>query len=69
MNGDRIEKFNPFTEKFTEYSLPTVGTNIRHMSVDDGTAIPTVWVPYCASNKIARMEFRTGSATQATNRR
>src|SRR5205814_1181098 len=58
MNGDRIERFDPSTEKFTEYQMPTIGTNIRHISIDDSADPPTIWVPYTASNKIARVQLR-----------
>ena len=58
LSADRIGKFNPFTEKFTEYSLPTLGTEIRHIQVDNTTNPPTVWLPYDRTNKIARIQFR-----------
>lgn len=60
MNSDRIVKFNPFTDKFTEYPLPTVGTESRMIRVDDSTDPPTVWVAYWRTNRIARVQFRTG---------
>ena len=58
MNSDRILKFNPSTEQFTEYPLPTLGTEIRDIYVDDRTDPPTVWIPYDRTNKIARVQFR-----------
>ena len=58
LNGDRILKFNPFTEKFTEYPLPTLGTNVRFIDVDNSTDVPTLWVPCTGANKIARVQFR-----------
>ena len=60
-NSDRIAKFNPFTEKFTEYFLPTRGTETRDIIVDNSTDPPAVWTPYNRTNKIARIQFRTGS--------
>ena len=62
VNTDRIFKFNPFTEKWTEYPLPTLGTDSRTISIDDRQDPFTVWVPYWQSSKIARIQFRTGSA-------
>jgi streptogramin lyase len=64
LNSDRIAKFNPLTEQFTEYPLPTLGTNIRYIDVDNKTGQPTIWVPYTGSNKIARVEFRSASTAQ-----
>jgi len=63
LNSDRIAKFDPSTQKFTEYQLPTRGTEIRHIQVDSSTNPPTVWLPYDRTNKIARIQFRTGAAT------
>lgn len=65
-NSDRIAKFNPFTEQFTEYPLPSLATDLRFIDVDNSTDVPTVWLPYFRVNKIAKMEFRAGSARQAT---
>ena len=62
LNSDRIAKFDPATEKFTEYELPTRGTEIRHIQVDNSTNPPTVWLPYDRTNKIARIQFKTGIA-------
>jgi streptogramin lyase len=64
-NADRIAKFDPETEKFTDYFLPTRGTETRHIIVDNSTNPPTVWTPYNRTNKIARIQFRTGSGTSA----
>lgn len=56
MNADRIFKFDPRTEQVTEFHLPTRGTDIKHLSVDDSTSPPTIWVAYNRSNKIARLQ-------------
>ena len=61
MNLDRIVKFDPKTEKFTEYKMPTLGSEIRHIVADDSTNPPTIWAPYNRSNKIVRLQFRTGT--------
>ena len=61
-NADRIGKFNPVTEKFTFYELPTRGTDSRHIWVDNRTDPPSLIVPYTGSNKIARVQFRTSTA-------
>ena len=67
MNSDRIAKFNPFTEQLTEYPLPTLGAEPRHITVDNSTDPPTVWVPYYRVNKIARVQFRTVSGPTPDN--
>lgn len=59
--ADFLGKFDPSTEKFTMYPLPTRGTNSRHLAVDDSTNPPTVWVPYTGARKIARVQFRTNT--------
>ena len=51
-------KFNPDTEKFTQYQLPTRGSETRYIQVDNSTTPPTVWIPYDRVNKIARIQMR-----------
>lgn len=46
MNNDSIAKFDPVTEKWTEYMLPTHGAETRHIAVLDRSYPPTVVVPY-----------------------
>lgn len=60
--ADMLGQLNPATGKFTMYPLPTRGTNSRHLAVDDSTDIPTVWVPYTAAGKVARVQFRTDTS-------
>jgi streptogramin lyase len=60
-DADRILKFDPFTEAFTEYPLPSIGSEARFIDVDDRTDPPTVWAPYYALNKIARVQFRAAT--------
>ena len=68
MNMDALTKFDPKTERFTTYQLPTRGTEIRHVQVDNSTNPPTVWAPYNRSNKIVRLQFRTAGSQQAAAR-
>jgi streptogramin lyase len=65
ITSDRIVKFDPATERFTEYDLPTRGTESRHIYADNQTDPPTIWIPYDRTNKIARIQFRTGGKTVA----
>ena len=55
---DGFLKFNPDTEKFTQYQLPTRGSETRYIQVDNTTTPPTVWIPYDRVNKIARIQMR-----------
>jgi streptogramin lyase len=59
--ADFLGKFDPTTEKFTMYPLPSRGTNSRHLAVDNSTDPPTVWVPYTGAGKIARVQFRSNT--------
>ncbi|MBI4887907.1 MAG: carboxypeptidase regulatory-like domain-containing protein [Acidobacteria bacterium] len=56
--ADLLGQLNPTSGKITLYQLPTRGTNSRHLAVDDTTDNPTVWVPYTAAGKVARVQFR-----------
>ena len=56
--ADILGQLNPNTGKIILYPLPTRGTNSRHLAVDDTTDVPTVWVPYTAAGKVARVQFR-----------
>lgn len=51
-------KFDPVTEKFTEYPLATLGSEARFLDVDDTTTPSFVWLPYTRGNKLGRVEFR-----------
>ncbi len=69
MNTDRVFKFNPVTERWTDYQLPTLGTDSRFVDVDNTTDPPTVWLSYWGGpNKLARIQFRTAAAYLAAGR-
>jgi len=68
LNTDRLFKFNPFAEQWTEYTLPTRGTDIRFVSVDNRTDPVTVWLAYYQTSKMARVQFRTSAIRQTTSR-
>jgi len=57
-----VAKFDPNTQKFTEYPLATLGTEARYVDVDDSTETPTLWLPYSRVNKLGRVEFRNGQS-------
>ena len=56
-NNNRIFRFDIKTEKFTEFLLPEPDVEIRHISVDDSTIPPTVWIPdYSPPGKILKVQ-------------
>jgi len=55
-NSDMIGRFDPATEEWTVYRLPTRGTAARQITVDYQTG--DVWVPYWMTSKVARLQFR-----------
>ena len=61
LTHDALTKFDPETERFTEYFLPTRGTEIRHVQVNNSTDTPTIWAPYNRTNKIVRLQFRAAA--------
>jgi streptogramin lyase len=67
MNTDRVAKFDPATEQFTEYLLPTRGTEARFISVDNNTTPPSVWIPCYRTNKLARVQLRPATNTTAAS--
>ena len=64
MNNDSVGRFDPKTEKWTEYMLPTRGAETRHIAVLDQSDPPTVVVPYWRTSKVARLQFRTRQEIQ-----
>ena len=56
-NSDRVGKFDPTTKQWTIYLLPTLGTEARHITVDQRSG--DVWLPYSRTSKAARLQFRT----------
>ena len=65
MNADMVVKFDPKTEHWTEYSLPTLGTELRHVSILEQNGTTQVYVPYERLSKEARLTFRTKEDLQA----
>lgn len=55
--ADGILKFNPATQAWTLYRLPSHGCGSRHNTVDDLRG--EVWLPCDQSDKVARFQFRT----------
>lgn len=61
-NSDTVAKFDPKTERFTFYPLPTRSTNARNIDIDNTPTIPEVWLPQQQGGKVARVQFRTNPA-------
>ena len=49
--ADAVFRFDPRTEQFTTYALPTRGALVRHLDIDERTG--AVWVAYGASPGVA----------------
>jgi streptogramin lyase len=60
-----VAKFDPKTEKWIEYPLPTRGINLRHISLDERTGTTQIIVGYTRNSMIARMQVRTKQELQA----
>jgi virginiamycin B lyase len=61
-NADVLTRFDPETEKFTFFPLPTRSTNARNIDVDNTPSVPEVWLPQQQGGKVARVQFRTNPA-------
>lgn len=59
MNADAVAKFDPKTEKWTEYELPSRGSETRDIAIDNSKDPVEVWVPSFRTNKMVRLQFRT----------
>jgi streptogramin lyase len=64
-NSDTLGRFDPATEKWTEYFLPTRGTETRQIAINDRVSPPEVVLPYWRMSKVARVNFRTRQDMQA----
>jgi streptogramin lyase len=58
MNADTVARYNPKTDQWTEFRLPTLGTESRFIAVDNYKDQIEVWVPSYRTNKIMRIQFR-----------
>jgi streptogramin lyase len=64
-DGDFVGKFNPKTEKWTRYDLPTVGTEAHGIQLATVNGRTQLTAPYFAAGKTSKMEFRTRDELQA----
>lgn len=61
LRGNRLVRFDPATQSFRLYELPTPHSGPRRFDLD---AHGVVWVPEYAGNKLARFDPRTESFTE-----
>jgi streptogramin lyase len=63
---DAVGRFDPKTEQWTIYKLPSIGAELRHIGFDDLRG--DVWVPYREADRAARLQFRTQAQLEALKR-
>jgi len=59
IHDDMIAKFNPQTEKWTSYFLPTLGVKTHGLQAVTVNGRTQIGMGYLAAGKIAKLEFRT----------
>jgi streptogramin lyase/mono/diheme cytochrome c family protein len=59
MTDDRVARFDPASQRWTVFQLPSLGFEMRHIAVDNHRAALDVWVPSYRTSKVARLQFRT----------
>jgi streptogramin lyase len=64
-NGDSVARFDPKTEQWTEFPLPSRGIDLRHISLDERDGATRIVVGYTRNSKIARMQIRSKEELQA----
>ena len=69
MNADRVARFDPKTETWTEFQLPSLGTETRFIAVDNNKPTVEVWTPYWRTNRIARVQVRMPEQLEAIEAR
>jgi streptogramin lyase len=57
--GDGMYQFNPTTQKWTFFAIPTHGCSSRHMSFDDYKN--EAWIPCDQADTVDRIQFRTAA--------
>ena len=65
MTADRVARYDPKTNTWTEFVLPNRGTETRYMAVDNFKPQVEGWTPYWRTNQLARIQTRTPQQLQA----
>ena len=68
-NADEVGKFDPTTEKWTMYSWPSRGTDLRHLGMVDHNGVVQVIGAYYTSARVGRMVMRTEQDVQTLRAR
>jgi streptogramin lyase len=64
LGDEYVAKFDPPTAQWTLYKLPSLGNELRYITVDNHKDPVEVWVPSYRTSKIARLQFRTQEQLQ-----
>jgi streptogramin lyase len=65
MNADAVMKYDTTTSKWTEFTLPTLGTETRYISLLEKNGALEIDLAYTRVRKVARMTFRTKEDLQS----
>ena len=65
MNSDEVIKLDAKTSQWTEFPLPTLGAEVRYLSVLEKDGTTQIILPYSRSRKVARMVLRSKEDLQA----
>ena len=65
MDDDRIMKYDPKTSQSTAFPLPTLGAEVRYVSVLERDGSMQLSIPYSRARKVARMTIRSKEEVQA----
>ena len=59
LGDERVAKFDPSTLQWTLFQLPSLGNEMRYITVDNHKENVEVWVPSYRTSKITRLQFRS----------
>ena len=64
-HGDAIARFDPDTEQWTSYFLPTIGTKTHGLQAVTVNGRTEIGMGYLGAGKVAKLEFRTREELQS----
>jgi streptogramin lyase len=65
MNADQVLRYDPATNNFTYFDLPSRGGEMRYISFLERDGTMQVVLPYSRTSKVAVMTFRSEAEIQA----
>ena len=65
MQTDRVARYDPKTQTWVEFQLPTRGAETRYVAVDNNTDRVEVWLPQGKASSMVRLQFRTAEEIAA----